>query len=66
MEFLRVLQTEMTLLASLVHHDVENILFDAASSLLICLRNEGIRYSARTQREHKKRVRTYVTKESMN
>ena len=55
MEFLRVLQTEVTLLASLIHHDVENVLFDAVSGLLICPRKEGIRYSARnSERRHKK------------
>ena len=51
-----MLQTEVTLLVSLIHHDVENILFDAASDLLICPRNEGIRYSGKnSERKHKKK-----------
>ena len=58
MEFLRVLQTEVTLLASLIHHDVENVLFDAVSGLLICPRKEGItgRYSGRNS-ERKKQIK---------
>ena len=43
---------------------VENILFkfDAACVLVISPINEGIRYSGREKKKHKKRVKTYVAK----